>query len=196
MIGALVAATRLASGAAHAETPSSYLLDAFATEERATHKRTELRYVRGNLETRYVIERVLPDRAHMIQTNSAGLQSETYVIRDRLFLKMNGKWQQSVVPIQAPKGSIPTMADLFSNGAKNVVEHEPQTRDGRQLRVFTAEISLPAAQGKNEGAMEISVDAAAKLPTVSFKGSCGGIACSFQQSLAYDKGISIAVPVR
>ena len=126
--------------------------------------------MRGNLKTQYVVERVLPDRARMIQTGPSGLRAETVIIRDRLFLNQAGKWHSFPLPIQAPPGSIPSMADLFSQGASNIAEHTPQRRDSRLIRVFTADIKWTVGQGNNEGKMEVSVDDHAALPAIAAVG--------------------------
>jgi hypothetical protein len=195
LLGAWLAPLALAPRAVMAEALPPLLAEAFAAEERATHKRMELNHVRGNVKTQYVVERVLPDRAHIVHTSVTGVRTETVIVRDRVFLKSGGKWQSSPLPVQAPRGSLPSMATLMAQGASNIVEQQPQRREGRLTRIFTAELKWTAGQGSNQGRMEIAVDEAARLPTsLSFTGSCGALACAFTQSMSYDRGITIPVP--
>jgi hypothetical protein len=51
-------------GTVRGETALSRVLISLDAEKRATHKHAEFTYRRGDAETRYLIERIEPDRSH------------------------------------------------------------------------------------------------------------------------------------
>jgi len=177
-----------------------YVLKGFAAQEHAPRQRTELQYRRENVSARYVIERIQPDRLHMIVTGPSGSQSEIYVIRDRFYQKVQGIWQQSPAPtkpgaILSRNGIIPSMTGIFSSSASHVVERTGHNVNGVEVRVFDTQISFDGPKGKAEGSMTISIDPVGTLPTgISFKGECGGVPCSYEQSFDYGHEISIEPP--
>ena len=179
----------------------AYVLKGFATQKHAPRQRTEFVYRRANVRARYVIERVQPDRLHMIVVGPTGSQSEIYVIKDRFFQKVQGVWQQSPAPIKpgailSNNGIIPSMAEILANSASHVTEREGRNLNGVDVRVFNAQISFDAPNGKLEGSMTISIDPVESLPTaISFNGQCGDVTCSYEQDFKYDKGISIEPPL-
>jgi hypothetical protein len=179
----------------------AYVLKGFAAQEHAPRQRTEFFYRRENLKARYVIERVQPDRLHMVVVGPTGSQSEIYVIKDRLFEKVQGVWQQSPTPtksgtVLSKNGIIPSMTEIFESSASHVIELERRRVNGVEVRVFDAQISFDGPKGKTKGSMTISIDPVETLPTaVSFKGQCGGVTCSYDQGFDYGRGISIEPPV-
>jgi hypothetical protein len=187
---------------AFSDESRAYVLKAFAEQEHAPHQRTEFVYRRENVRARYVIERVQPDRLHMIVIGPTGSQSEIYVIKDRLFQKVQGVWEQSPAPtkpgaIPSKNGIIPSTAEIFASSASHVMEREGRNVNGVEVRVFNAQISFDAPKGKTEGSMTISIDPVESLPTaISFRGQCGDVTCSYEQDFNYDMGISIEPPVR
>ena len=179
----------------------AYVLKGFAAQEHASRQRTEFVYRRENVSARYVIERVQPDRLHMILIGPTGSRSEIYVIKDRFFQKVQGVWQQSPAPtkpgaIPLKNGIIPSMAEILASSASHVIEREGRNVNGVEVRVFGAQISFDAPKGKTEGSMTISIDPVESLPTaISFRGQCGDVTCSYEQDFKYDKGISIEPPI-
>ena len=65
----------------------AYVLKGFAAQEHASRQRTEFVYRRENVSARYVIERIRPDRLHVIVIGPTGSRSEIYVIMDRFLSK-------------------------------------------------------------------------------------------------------------
>ena len=179
----------------------AYVLKGFAAQEHAPRQRTEFLYRRENIQTSYVIERIQPDRLHMIVIGPTGSRSEIYAIKDRFFQKVQGVWQQSPAPtkpgaIPPKNGIIPSMAEILASSASHVIEREKRNVNGVEVRVFDAQISFDAPKGKTEGSMTISINPVESLPTaISFKGQCGGVVCQYEQHFQYDKGISIEPPV-
>jgi hypothetical protein len=179
----------------------AYVLNGFAAQEQAPRQRTEFVYNRENVQARYVIERVRPDRLHMIVIGPTGLQSEIYLIGDRFYQKVQGVWQQSPAPakpgtIPSKNGIIPSMTEILASSASNVIERERRNVNGVEVRVFAAQISVDGPKGKTEGSLAIAIDPVESLPTlISFRGQCGGVTCSYEQDFKYDKGISIEPPV-
>jgi hypothetical protein len=178
-----------------------YVLKGFAAQEHAPRQRTEFVYLRENVRTSYVIERIRPDRLHMIVIGPSGSRSEIYAIKDRFFQKVQGVWQQSPTPtkpgaIPPKNGIIPSMAEILASSASNVIEREKRIVNGVEVRVFDAQISLDGPRGKTEGSMTISIDPVDSLPTaISFKGQCGGVTCQYEQHFQYGKEISIEPPI-
>ena len=179
----------------------AYVLKGFAAQEHAPRQRTEFFYRRENVGARYVIERIQPDRLHMVVVGPTGSQSEIYVIKDRVFKKVEGAWQQSPAPtktgaIPSKNGIIPSMAEMFKSTASQVIERKRRKVNGIEVRVFDAQISFDGPKGKIEGLMTISIDPVQTLPTsISFKGQCGGITCSYEQDFDYGHEVSIEPPV-
>ena len=68
----------------------AYVLKGFAAQEHAPRQRTEFLYLRENVRISYVIERIQPDRLHMIVIGPTGSRSEIYVIKDHFFQKVQG----------------------------------------------------------------------------------------------------------
>jgi hypothetical protein len=149
-----------------------------------------------------LIERIQPDRLHMVVIGLTGSQSEIYVIKDRFYQKVQGVWQQSPAPmksgtIPSKNGIIPSMTEIFESSASHVIELARRTVNGVEVRVFDAQISFDGPKGKTKGSMTISIDPVETLPTaISFKGECGGVTCSYDQGFDYGRGISIEPPVK
>ena len=179
----------------------AYVLKGFAAQEHAPRQRTEFLYLRENVRISYVIERIRPDRLHVIVIGPTGSRSEIYVIMDRFYQKVQDVWQQSPAPtkpgaIPSKNGIIPSMTEIFASSASHVIEREGRNVNGVEVRVFEAQISFDAPKGKTEGSMTISIDPVETLPTaISFKGQCGGVTCQYEQHFQYDKGISIEPPI-
>lgn len=180
--------------AAKAEPLLPYILQAFAAEALATHERTELIYRRGNRETQYIIERVLPDRLHL-QVRGDVSEQELYIVGERMYYMVEGAWQVSSLPAQGYR--IPSIVVLFTEHLGQINEGEPEMLDGVAQRLFSGVIAWYAAPGRNEGTIDIVVDSETNLPQmVSFKGQCGGLVCSFEQTFAYDPAIAFEPPVQ
>ncbi len=178
---------------AFAEQPLRYIVQAFAAEEQAPKKRASLIFSRGHTVTRYVIERVLPDRMHM-HLREGVQEQELFVIGDRMFQRGPAGW---IVTPASPRLSTPiSVTSLFENRLEYVKEMDRVWRDGTEQRVFEGTISWFAGRSRNKGMIRIFIEVASGLPRLmTFKGKCGSSECSFEHAITYDQQISIEAPV-
>jgi hypothetical protein len=176
-----------------AETPAEFIALAFKAEEEAARKRSELDYKIGNRNTRYVIERVQPDRLHVVKRMANGDNGEIYVIDRQLFTKVEDGWRRSAAPPTLT--GLPPALDQLKPYFAGLTEKMPQTIGGRRQRVFSGQTRWQAGPDWTEGLLEIWIDAQRRLPTrTSFAGSCSAVACSFTQTMTYDPGLVINAP--
>lgn len=191
---AIFALTALLTAApiVRADPAKDFLLAALAAEQNATHKRIDLTWNRGPDETHYVIERVLPDRVRIVTRGTRG-EGEIVVIGSRMYQKTDGSWRTTSAAV--PVDLLPSPVDLFRNRLDQVTEG-PVTRErGVALRSFQATIAWTSAVSPNSGAIRFTIEAVSKLPRrMSFKGTCGGVACAFDQTFTYGGSISIEPP--
>lgn len=177
---------------ARADEALDVVLRAVVAEEQAPAKRAELIFRRGDAETRYLIERVLPDRLHMV-LRSERLEQEIYVIGDRMYRRVAAGWTETAAPPPPPAPF--SVAALFESRLEDVEELAPIFRDGVEQRVFMGTISWFAGRSRNEGELRIAVETASGLPRLlSFEGTCGASACAFEYALVYDPSIAIEAP--
>ena len=178
---------------AFAEQPLGFILRSFAAEEQAPKKRADLIFRGGSTVTRYVIERVLPDRMHM-HMREGSREQELTVIGDRMFKKEPTGWSSTSTP---PRLSMPlSVVGLFENRLENVKEMNRVSRDGIEQRVFMGTLSWFSGRRRNEGTIRIFIEVSSGLPRLmTFKGTCGSSECSFEHAITYDPGIRIEAPV-
>jgi hypothetical protein len=182
-----------ATPVARAYPANDFLLAAFAAEQNATHKRIDLDWNRGPDTTHYVIERVLPDRVRVVTRGTRG-DGEVIVIGSRMYQRTNGSWRTSSAAV--PVELLPLPSDLFRNRLGPVTEGPAMTDNGVALRSFSGSITWTSAVSPNSGTIQFVVEAVSKLPRrMSFRGTCGGVACGFDQTFSYGAGISIDPPV-
>jgi hypothetical protein len=192
-IALLVLLVLLATPFVRADASMEFLLAAFAAEQNATHKRIDLDWNRGTDTTHYVIERILPDRVRVVTRGTRG-DGEVVVIGSRMYQRTNGSWRTSSAAV--PVELLPLPVDLLRNRLGPVTEGPAMTDNGVALRSFSGSITWTSAVSPNSGTIQFVVEAVSKLPRrMSFRGTCGGVACAFDQTFSYGAGISIDPPV-
>jgi hypothetical protein len=179
---------------AYGEPASSFILRAFEAEEHTAKKRADLSFRSGENDMRYVIERILPDKLHM-QMKDRNHEEELYVIGDRLYVKGPLKWTTTrAVPQLAKPLSV---VGLFRSALENVTEQVPVTAHGVEQRVFTGKIAWFSGYNINAGELRIFIERTSALPRLmTFKGTCGSSACSFEHAITYDPALQIEAPVQ
>jgi hypothetical protein len=183
----------LAPQVVRADPAKDFLLAAFAAELNATHKRIDLNWNRGTDTTHYVIERILPDRVRVVTRGTRG-DGEVVVIGSRMYQRTNGSWRTSSAAV--PVELLPVPVDLFRNRLGQVTEGPATRENGVALRSFSGSITWTSAVSPNSGTIQFVVEAVSKLPRrMSFRGTCGGVACAFDQTFSYGGDISIDPPV-
>jgi hypothetical protein len=189
LIGVIATAVAPACG----EPAPSFVLRAFAAEERAPKKRAHLNIRRGHTDIRYDIERVLPDKLHM-RLRDGDQERELYVIGDRMYNKGPQGW--TVTPAAPQLIPAVSVVGLFENGLENVKERARITTDGVEQRVFEGTISWFSGRSRNAGEIRILIETTSVLPRLmTFKGTCGSSECSFEHAITYDPAIAIEAPV-
>jgi hypothetical protein len=180
-------------GQAHAGALQDYVLEAFAAEERETHKRTEFSFRRGDKQTAYSIKRVLPDRLHMLVRSESGEQ-EVFIIGNLMFSMTDGTWQ--VGPAPSRPGSLQSVVDFLDKRLECLAEGAPMVQEGVEYRSFRATLNWRSGAGRNVGSIDLTIDTRTKLPrTVTFRGDCSGVPCAFEQVFFYDAAIRVEPPI-
>lgn len=176
-----------------ADPSMTFILQAFANEERAPKKYGELTLKRSDTETHYIIARILPDKLYM-HLSENDREQEFYVIGDRMYQQNELGWVS--IPA-APQLSTPfSIVSLFENRLENITEQDPVLIDGVEQRVFVGTISWFAGRSRNEGEIEIHIETQLILPRLMrFKGICGTNECAFEYAITYDPSISIEAPI-
>lgn len=178
--------------AGRADPAKDFLLAAFAAEQNAAHKRIELDWNRGGDTTHYVIERILPDRVRVVTRGTRG-DGEVVVIGSRMYQKTNGSWRTSSAA--EPVELLPLPVDLFRNRLGDVTEGPSTRENGVAMRSFSGPITWTSAVTPNSGTIQFVVETVSKLPRrMSFRGTCGGVACGFDQTFSYGADIAIEPP--
>jgi len=112
----------------------------------------------------------------------------------QFFTKSGDVWRSESLPVRMNVQS--SAVDLFMPLIAGLLERPRQTINGRQQRVFAGSITWQTGRDRNEGALQILIDAQTELPTsASFEGHCVSAKCSFSQSFTYDKDIRIRPPI-
>jgi hypothetical protein len=173
---------------ARADAPLDAVLAALVAESQAPAERIKLEIRRDARRDTYVIERVAPDRLHMVH-GLAGTEQELIVIGPLMYLRTAQAWRQ--IPNPGPPGLVPSIADLFRTGISKLTEIEPM--DGQ--RRFTGGIAWQNGAAASAGRIDIVTDATSGLPReMRFEGTCAGKVCQFIQSFDYDPALRIDRP--
>lgn len=179
---------------AFSDAALDYVTQAFAAEEKATKKGTQIQFRRGNKEMTSVIERILPDRLY-VRTRDGSQEQEVIAIGKDLYHKERGEWRRSVMPPSS--GHILfSVVDLFRSNLEGLVERQLITRDGVNYRTFLGKIEWSSGSKINRGQIELQVETPANLPRlVTFEGECASVRCSFKQDIYFNESIVIEQPI-
>jgi hypothetical protein len=173
-----------------AESPLEAVLKAVHVEEAAPAKRVHLTFKLAGKANEYLVERVLPDRLHLTFTTAASSE-ELYVVNRFTYSHDARGWHKTLLGTRLPAG-IPSITGLLQSRFINVSE---VSQPGGVTRVFAGLVSWPQQAGVARGRLDIEVTMATGLPLrARFEGSCGSLACSFDQKWDYDSSLDIEPP--
>jgi hypothetical protein len=192
----LIASLALASWSAEGAAAMDVVLAAVAAEETAPRKQARLIFWIDDREIHYQIERVLPDRVHIL-AEADGVSREVIGIGTTLYLRGPDGWEISQGATSPAKPA--SLADLLVERLENLAELPPVVGDdGTAQRAFYGGLSwLAGTRGnvRHEGGITIYVETATSLlRRMVFEGHCGEQPCRFDHAIAYDSSVGIEAP--
>lgn len=172
---------------------STFVLQALAAEAQSPQRRIDITASEGDRESRYRIEKVLPDRLRLVTSGSVG-DRELLVVDGRVYEKLGATWKESSA---FTPDVVPPFLSMIEQRLTGVVEDAAHTENGVDYRNFTASVLSTSAYGTTRGRLAFRIETQTSLPRrITFTGECDATACTFDQSIEYDPTLTIEPPTR
>lgn len=165
--------------------PVDTVLAAFAAEDKAPLERVRLFVERDKTADVYYIDRIRPNRLHMVKNPRQG-GLEVIVIDGSEWLRDTSGWQKS------PAGAsniVPSMAGLFRAGLTSASER-PAPSGGRAIEGKLSWSNGAACEGK----VLMQIAASGRPRLLRFEGACDGRPSRFREAFSFDGPLTIVQP--
>jgi hypothetical protein len=166
--------------------PIDTITSAVAAEEKAPLERVRMFIERGDVIDVYYIDRLRPDRTHLIK-NPRQDGGEWIGIGDQQWVRTGSGWQRSTMP--SGTDVAPSMTVMLRQGLSGATENV-QSDGGRVVEGTMVWSGAASCKGR----LKLRTDAGGLPSSMRFEGTCGSTPTRFLESFSFNGPLSIEAP--